>query len=197
MPQDPSTMTVRQLDRRARVIAAVQDLVAERGVVELQVKDIADRAEVSLAAIYRYFSSKEHMLAEALREWADRLTARRRPPALESRDAFATLVTRGVAAYRRSPRFAELFLEVAASRDPHAIASFGAMGDVISSAMYGSLPPLDPDLADQIVHIVGNAWLGGLFDCVHGRSEFIDLERSLETACHLLLAACATGVASG
>lgn len=175
-------MTPRQLDRRRRVIEAVKALVAERGVADLQVKDIAERADVSLAAIYRYFSSKEHMLAEALLDWAGQL-GRRRP------DSFASLVHHGVAAYRRSPHFASLFLEVASSRDPHALASFGRMSDTITAAMYEALPPVAPGTADDIVRIVGNAWLGGLFDCVHGRSQFAELERTLETACRLLLGA--------
>ena len=72
-------MTPRQLERRRRVIAAVQELVDEGRVRDLQVKEIGERAGVSLAAIYRYFSSKEHILAEALLEWARRFTDRRRP----------------------------------------------------------------------------------------------------------------------
>jgi AcrR family transcriptional regulator len=188
-------MTPRQLERRSRVITSVQDLVLERGVADLQVKEIAERAGVSFAAIYRYFSSKEHLLAEALLDWAGRLTARRSPTP-RSPEAFATLLRRGVSAYRRSPRFAELFLEVAASRDVHALATFGAMSDLITGAMYGSLPELDPRTAEEIVRIVGNAWLGGLFDCVQGRSDFADLEHTLETACRLLLLGASSSVRS-
>ena len=177
-------MTVRQLDRRARVITAVQELVAERGVADLQVKEIADRAGVSFAAIYRYFSSKDHLLAEALLDWATRLTRGRRPV-----DDFVALVRHGVAAYGKAPEYAELFLVVAASRDPHALASFGQMGDRITEAMYGSLSDLDPVVAEDIVRVIGSAWLGGLFDCVHRRADFADLERSLEAGCRMLLQA--------
>src|SRR3954468_9367028 len=82
-PQRPETMTPRQLDRRRRVLDAVHELLAERPLHDIQVKDIADRAQVSLAAIYRYFASKEHLLAEALTDWVeDRGRAYdRRPPA--------------------------------------------------------------------------------------------------------------------
>jgi AcrR family transcriptional regulator len=184
-PQDPGTMTPRQLERRRRVIVAVQELVEEGRVRDLQVKEIAERAGVSLAAIYRYFSSKEHLLAEALYDWAQRLTARQ-PARAGGPEEFAAIVRRGVAAYRRSPHYAELFLEVAAARDPHAVACFGRMSDGVSSAMLGSVGQAEPHLASQIVTIVGNAWLGGLFACVHGRSDFADLERTLEAACRLL-----------
>jgi AcrR family transcriptional regulator len=186
-PQDPATMTARQLDRRRRVITAVQELVEEGRVRDLQVKEIGERAGVSLAAIYRYFSSKEHLLAEALLEWAERFTTRRRRDGAGS-DDFAATVRRGVEAYRRHPHYAELFLEVAASRDPFAVAAFGRMSDGVSTAMLDSVGGVDSAIGRQIVTIVGNAWLGGLFACVHGRSDFAELERTLDVACRLLTA---------
>jgi len=180
-------MTARQADRRRRVIAAARDLVAAGRVRDVQVKEIADAAGVSLAAIYRYFSSKEHLMAEALLDWAQGLTERRPagPPGPES---FARLVRRGVSAYRREPQYAELFLEVAASRDPYALACFGRMSDGVTAAMDAALADVDPALASEIVRVIGNAWLGGLFDCVHRRSDFAALERSLDAGCRLLLA---------
>jgi AcrR family transcriptional regulator len=180
-------MTARQLDRRRRVITAVQELVEEGRVRDLQVKEIGERAGVSLAAIYRYFSSKEHLLAEALLEWAERFTTRRRREGA-GHDDFAATVRRGVEAYRRHPHYAELFLEVAASRDPFAVAAFGRMSDGVSTAMLDSVGGVDSAIGHQIVTIVGNAWLGGLFACVHGRSDFAELERTLDVACRLLTA---------
>ncbi len=180
-------MTARQLERRGRVIAAVHELVDEGRVRDLQVKEIGERAGVSLAAIYRYFSSKEHILAEALLEWARRFTTQRRPSESPAQD-FAATVHRGVEAYRRHPHYAELFLEVAASHDPFAVAAFGRMSDGVSAAMLDTVGGGDSAVGYQIVNIVGNAWLGGLFACVHGRSDFAELERSLDVACRLLLA---------
>jgi AcrR family transcriptional regulator len=181
-PLDPGAMTPRQRERRDRVLAAVHELVEEGRVRDLQMKEIADRAGVSLAAIYRYFSSKEHLLAEALLDWAQRFGAPRR-----TRD-FAATVRRGVEAYRRNPHYAELFLEVAAARDPHAVATFGRMSDGVTSAMLDAVGADDPEVAHEIVTVVGNAWLGGLFAIVHGRSDFSGLERNLDAASRLLLA---------
>jgi AcrR family transcriptional regulator len=186
-PLDPATMTPRQLERRRRVVAAVQELVEEGRVRDLQVKEIGERAGVSLAAIYRYFSSKEHLLAEALLEWAQRFTTPRRTPP-PGPAGFAATMRRGIEAYRRQPHYAELFLEVAASRDPFAVATFGRMSDGVSKAMLDAVGGGDSVAGREIVTIVGNAWLGGLFACVHGRSDFAGLERSIEAACRLLTA---------
>jgi AcrR family transcriptional regulator len=181
-PLEPESMTPRQRERRERVLSAVHELIEEGHVRDLQVRDIAERSGVSLAAIYRYFSSKEHLLAEALFDWAQRFGTQRRP-----RD-FPATVRRGVDAYRRHPHYAELFLEVAASRDPRALETFGQMSDGVTSAMLEAVGAEDPAVAREIVTVVGNAWLGGLFSCVHGRSDFAGLERNLEAACRLLLA---------
>jgi TetR/AcrR family transcriptional regulator, cholesterol catabolism regulator len=188
-PQRPETMTPRQLDRRRRVLDAVHDLLAERPLRELQVKDIADRAQVSLAAIYRYFASKEHLLAEALADWAeDRGRAYdRRPPSGTVAERFATIVRRGIRAYRRSPQYAELFLETVASRDAHAVECMGRISELIGGGMRDALLDIDPAVAGDIRRTVGHAWIGGLFECVHGRSTFAELEQSLVATCILLL----------
>lgn len=188
-PQRPETMTPRQLDRRRRVLDAVHDLLAERPLGDLQVKDIAEHAQVSLAAIYRYFASKDHLLAEALVDWAeDRGRAGdRRPPAGPPSERFATIVRRGLRAYRRYPQYAGLFLATAASGDPHAVACMGRLGELIGGGMRTALEGLDPSVAAEIRTTVGHAWVGGLFACVHGRSTFAELERALVATSRLLV----------
>jgi TetR/AcrR family transcriptional regulator, cholesterol catabolism regulator len=53
-------MTSRQLIRRARIIEAVIDLIADVGADAVQMRDVAQRSGVALATVYRYFSSKDH-----------------------------------------------------------------------------------------------------------------------------------------
>ena len=183
-------MTPRQLDRRRRVLDAVHELLAERSLSEIQVKDIADRAQVSLAAIYRYFSSKEHLLAEALVDWAEHgsLAQQRDPHAASVSERFVTLLRWGLQAYRRSPQYAELFLESSTSRDHHAVASMGRLSKLMNSAMKPALEGLDPEAARDVWMTIGYAWVGGLFQFVHGRTTFADLEKSLLAVARLLVA---------
>jgi len=185
-PQRPETMTPRQLDRRRRVLDAVHELLAERPLHDVQVKDIADRAQVSLAAMYRYFASKDHLLAEALVDWAER-GGRRAVVGATVADRFAGVVRRGVSAYRRSPQYAQLFLESTASRDPYAQACIGHLGELIGGGMVEALSDLDPSVAATVRTTIGHAWVGGLFECVHGRTTFADLERSLVESARLFV----------
>src|ERR1700712_2051189 len=69
-------MNSRQLIRRAKIIEAVTELIAEVGAEAVQMRDVAKRSGVALATVYRYFNSKEYLLAAALEDWQKRLTRR-------------------------------------------------------------------------------------------------------------------------
>lgn len=188
-PQPPETMTPRQLDRRRRVLDAVHALLSERPPRDIQVKDIADRAQVSLAAIYRYFASKEHLLTEALVDWAEEggRAYERRPPSGTISEQLTAIVRRGLRAYRKSPQYAVVFLEVTVSRDPHAIETWGRLNALVDGGMRAILEPLEPDVAHHVRRTIGHAWVGGLFDCVHGRTTYAELEDTMVAACRLLV----------
>ena len=59
-----SSLTTSQAARRGRVIEAALTLGADGGYDAVQMRDVATTAGVALGTIYRYFSSKDHLLAE-------------------------------------------------------------------------------------------------------------------------------------
>jgi AcrR family transcriptional regulator len=69
-------MTPAQLARRRRVLDAVIDLVAAGRLDDMGMKDVAGRSGVALGTIYRYFSSRDHLAAAALADWAGALDGR-------------------------------------------------------------------------------------------------------------------------
>ena len=89
------------------------------------------RADVALGTVYRYFSSKDHLVAAALLEWARDLSTappagvggRPRPqgrPLGRPRDAWSPCSTRRWRAYQRRPVYARLLVMVATSTDANA-----------------------------------------------------------------------------
>src|SRR2546429_6712457 len=70
------TLTGAQAARRQRVIDAAMELGAEGGYDAVQMRDVAARAQVAMGTVYRYFSSKDHVLAAALAGWAQGLEGR-------------------------------------------------------------------------------------------------------------------------
>ncbi|WP_232835450.1 TetR/AcrR family transcriptional regulator [Actinocorallia populi] len=64
------TLSKEQQARRARLVQAARDLASAGGYSAVTMHDVADRAGVARATVYRYFSSKDHLLTEVAADWA-------------------------------------------------------------------------------------------------------------------------------
>ena len=62
-------------DRRSQLLAAAEQLIAERGFVAVRIEDIGAAAGVSGPAVYRHFLGKEALLVELLVGISTRLLA--------------------------------------------------------------------------------------------------------------------------
>src|SRR5689334_11273185 len=62
-------------DRRSKLLAAAERLIAERGYLAVRLEDIGAAAGVSGPAIYRHFPNKEALLVELLVGISTRLLA--------------------------------------------------------------------------------------------------------------------------
>ena len=70
-----------QRERRLRMLEAARALAAKGGFDGVQMRDVADRADVALGTLYRYFPSKVHLLVALMHHETRGLTDRleRRP----------------------------------------------------------------------------------------------------------------------
>jgi len=64
------SLTKDQQARRTRLIDAARELAHEGGYPAVTMHDVADRADVARATVYRYFASKDHLLTEVAASWA-------------------------------------------------------------------------------------------------------------------------------
>src|SRR3954462_11498810 len=55
-----------QQDRRRRILEAAVALASQGGFEQMQMRAVAERADVALGTVYRYFPSKIHLLVSAL-----------------------------------------------------------------------------------------------------------------------------------
>jgi TetR/AcrR family transcriptional regulator, cholesterol catabolism regulator len=125
-------MTSRQLVRRAKVIEAVIELIADVGAEAVQMRDVAKRSGVALATVYRYFNSKDYLLAAALEDWQKRLTRR----ILASRGGrsdqdplpgILDYLRRAQRAFHRNPNMTALMFQTTTSTDSEARATIDQM----------------------------------------------------------------------
>ncbi|MFC5663275.1 TetR/AcrR family transcriptional regulator [Kitasatospora misakiensis] len=193
-PRPVEAMSPRQLERRESLIAAALALVNEIGVERLQMKQVCERSGVALGTAYRYFSSKDHLLAAAIAEWhrlllADLVAELRGPRAgLGATDRVVRFVRGGMRAYQRQPELARLRVAVAASTDPFASEALQGMARADSAALQAVMADEVPAAASDLVrHIVGHAWQGELTAWVTGRTTLGDARRRLEDVVRLVL----------
>lgn len=69
------TATAPTLDLRDACIVAAQEVIAERGVENLSLRDVARKLGVSHQAPYRHYPSRDHLLAEVMRRCFQRFAA--------------------------------------------------------------------------------------------------------------------------
>lgn len=163
-------MTSRQLVRRARIIEAVIDLIGEVGAEAVQMRDVAHRSQVALATVYRYFSSKEHLLAAALEDWQKRLTRRilasrgRRDP--DPLHDVLDYLQRAQRAFHRNPAMTALMFQTARSTDSEARATIDQMNrtntDMFNRLLEGVAPENVPNITFGLNAALTNGLTGVL-----------------------------------
>lgn len=110
-----------QRERRQRIVDAAARLMFDVDYEKIQVKDVADEAEVALGTLYRYFNSKDHLFACALQSWSksfgDHLEA---IPSGPTEDRVKAIYRRAARAFERQPRVYSVVMQIQSSKDPHA-----------------------------------------------------------------------------
>ncbi|MGB3410011.1 MAG: TetR family transcriptional regulator [Microthrixaceae bacterium] len=66
MPPRSTSLTRPQLERRTRILVAAGGLATEGGWDAVQMREVAQQADVALGTLYRYFPSKEYLLVSMM-----------------------------------------------------------------------------------------------------------------------------------
>ena len=194
-PLPVEAMTSRQLVRRAQLIEAVIDLVREVGPGVIQMRDVAERSGIALGTVYRYFSSKEHLLAVALCDWQERLTRRMLMPRAgdeaeiseDLTERVLSFIRKEIRGFARNPRIAELMVQVTLSSDPYARDAIARMGVSNGQVMDKLLEGVAPERAEPIKIALGAVLMNGLTYWVTGRITVADLTHQVESVTRLVL----------
>jgi AcrR family transcriptional regulator len=174
-------MTSGQLARRAKIIEEVINLIADVGADAVQMRDVAQRSGVALATVYRYFRSKEHLLAAALEDWQKRLTRRILVASAPRNDdplpAMLDYLQRAQRAFHRNPNMTALMLQAMTSADPEAKAAMDHMNrtniEMFNRLLEGIAEEAIPNVSFGLNAALSNA-LAGV------RTGMLTLEESLD-----------------
>jgi AcrR family transcriptional regulator len=195
MAAEAGALTLEQQDRRRRLIDAAFELGAEGGYDAVQMRDVAVTANVALATIYRYFSSKDHLLAAAMTEWTGRLQTRvaQSPPRGGSpSEQMADVLRRACKAMERQPKLSVALVRALSSADPGVVESSGAVERQIATMGNDILAGLPEDVRSAILAVLGHVWYSALISWANGRRDWPSVVAELERACHVLITPYAT-----
>jgi TetR/AcrR family transcriptional regulator, cholesterol catabolism regulator len=188
---DPASLTVAQAARRERVLRAALKLGAEGGYEAVQMRDVAAEADVALGTIYRYFSSKDHLLAAALVTWTGDLEQQvvRRPPSGTSvADKVANVLQRATKGMEREPRLTAALMAAISSSDKGAASCQGEVRASMARVLDRALPAeLTPEVRSQVIRVLNFVWYGALLGWVNGWEGTDDVSREITDAAHLIL----------
>lgn len=186
----PDAATAEQNERRRRIIDAAFELGADRGYAAVQMRDVSATANVSLATIYRYFSSKDHLLAAAMTEWTAKLQVRvaKSPPrGATPAEQLTDVLERACRAMARQPKLSAALVRALSSPDPGVQQSATAVQHQIESMEAGILVDVDPHVRSDVMAVLGHVWYSALVAWANGRIDFDTVIAELDRAVRVLV----------
>ena len=180
-----------QRERRKRILDATLALASKGGYDAVQMRAVAERADVALGTLYRYFPSKIHLLVGALTMEMDHIQEKldRKPiPGETPADRVLYVLSRVTRNMQRDPMLTEAMTRAFMFADPSAATEVNTvarqMARMFTKAMHDGEPSAD-DIA--IARVIGDVWLSNLVAWVTRRASADDVSSRLELAARLLL----------
>jgi TetR/AcrR family transcriptional regulator, cholesterol catabolism regulator len=190
-PGDAEFGSAAQRDRHRRILDATLALASKGGYEAVQMRTVAERADVALGTLYRYFPSKIHLLVSALAREIERNQEQldRKPiPGETPYERVMYVLGRTTRWMQREPMLIEamtrafMFADPSAANEVNTVARL--MERMFTRAMHEGEPSAD-DIA--VAQLIGDVWWSHLIRWVTRRASADDVSNHLELAARLLL----------
>ncbi|WP_332644976.1 TetR family transcriptional regulator [Aeromicrobium sp.] len=184
-----------QRERRRRILDATIALADSGGFDAVQMRAVADNADVALGTLYRYFPSKIHLLVTALGrqfERAEEQSRNRQVPGDTAHERVMYILGHTTTALQQQPELTEaltrafMFADASVADEIHFVGM--KLTAMITRAIDGTdenREPTDEDTA--IVRVISDVWFTALMGWVTGRTQAEDVTKSVDVAVRLLL----------
>lgn len=186
-----------QRDRRHRILQATIAIAAQGGFDAVQMRAVAEQADVALGTLYRYFPSKVHLLVSALGRQFENYqeSGSRRPiPGDSAVERVSNLLGYNTRMLQKEPHLTEaltrafMFADSSVSEEIHAVGL--QMTRMVARAMHGDDFDETADISEDdlaITRVISDVWLSALVSWVTGRSTADEVRDHVELAVRLLL----------
>jgi AcrR family transcriptional regulator len=190
---DPESALARsQAARRRRVLDATFRLADQGGFDAVQMRDVAAEADVAVGTVYRYFSSKERLLLEAMAEQQEALRdfLREHPPeGATAADRVVQVLRRANGALRRHPAATAAMVRAHGSCRPELADVIHRVGEQMTAIITFAIDPAGEatERDVRVARVLQLVWLSSLIGWVGGAQEESGVDADLESAARLLL----------
>ncbi|MCB1297322.1 cholesterol catabolism transcriptional regulator KstR [Gordonia sp. (in: high G+C Gram-positive bacteria)] len=181
-----------QRERRKRILDATLALASKGGYDAVQMRTVAEKADVAVGTLYRYFPSKVHLLVTAMARELGRVEGRVDRSQLRGETAVDRLrhvLDMITYAMQRDPLLTEamtrafMFADASASAEVDQVA--GVIDRLFAGAMVDDGEPTADDLA--IARVIADVWMSNLVQWLTRRASATDVANRLELTVKLLL----------
>jgi AcrR family transcriptional regulator len=191
MTEVAAAIPAAQAARRERILDAAFELASDGGWDAVQMREVADRAEVALGTLYRYFPSKVHLLVSLLgrtfTQLNEGLQLERSGTSQERVYRVVAVMTRYLARHRR---LSGAMVRALMTADAEAARDVEAVGDLMVSFIASAThePGEAPDERDTLIaHVIGKVWLTDVVTLLSGRMTVSQVLEDLEATIALVM----------
>ena len=178
-----------QRERRKRILDSTLALASKGGYEAVQMRAVAERADVAVGTLYRYFPSKVHLLVSALAREFERIESRRKmPPGQTPQERMHLILGQITRAMQRDPLLTEAMTRAFMFADASAAAEVDQVGRLMDRLFAKAMSDGEPtELQLSIARVISDVWLSNLVAWLTRRSSATDVAARLELTVDLLL----------
>ncbi|UVE94564.1 cholesterol catabolism transcriptional regulator KstR [Dietzia sp. B32] len=191
VPRSDEPTTSSQRERRRRILDATLALAAKGGYEAVQMRAVAEKAEVAVGTLYRYFPSKVHLLVSALaREFRrlDQRTERSAPPGDTAQERMKVVVEMITKSMQRDPNLTEAMTRAFMFADASVATEVEEVGFYMDRILARAMAQGTPDEVQlSIARVVSDVWMSNLVSWLTRRSSAAEVATRLGLTIDLLL----------
>jgi AcrR family transcriptional regulator len=180
-----------QRERRKRILDATMAIASKGGYEAVQMRAVADRADVAVGTLYRYFPSKVHLLVSALGREIERIDTKTDPSAFSEGTRYQRLnfmVNRLNRAMQRNPLLTEAMTRAYVFADASAAGEVDHVQKLIDSMFARAMSEGEPTEEQyHISRVISDVWLSNLLAWLTRRVSATDFSTRIDLAVRLLV----------
>jgi len=185
-----------QRERRRRILDATLALASKGGYDAVQMRAVAEKADVAVGTLYRYFPSKVHLLVTALAREFEKVESRADRTSLQGETAVERLrfvLDMITLSMQRDPLLTEAMTRAFMFADASATSEVNRVADIIDRLLAGAMmtskdPKAQPSAHElAVARVISDVWMSNLVQWLTRRASATDVTNRMELTVKLLL----------